>query len=653
MNRAYSTLEIKSVSEGSKRTFRGIATTPTADRMGDVVEPKGAKFKLPIPLLWQHDGGDPIGWITSAKVTDKGIEVEGEVADIPDEGPLKQRLLTAWQYIKNKLVRGLSIGFNPLEHSRIDGTGSYRFLSWEWLELSAVTIPANQDASIVAIKSIDRQALAALGRKGQGDPPSPGASGQASRPPPGGLSHSRSQKGKDIMNLKEMIDARTTKNARLKELIDARESESRPFTDEEGAEFDSLTDEVKALDDDIRVAKYHATNSAQATPVDSKSYSRGPTILVKKEDPEDKFKGQALTRTFIAKALAYISMKEGEFKTPAQVAEERWGKSNPKLVQYIKAGVAGGGTGSGEWGAELAASDTRYTGDFVELLYAKTVFDRLPLRPVPARVHIKGQDGAATGYWVGESKAIPVSKPDFSSVELTPLKVGAIAVCSKELVRDSSPSAEMWIRDALIEASAQRVDTTFLSATPVSNGVSPAGILNGVSAGSASGADADALRADILTLYSQFLANKNASGLALVMSPTQAKAISLLMTALGQTEFPGLTANGGTLLGDQVYVGDNVGPGDIILLKPSDIWKIGDQGVQVSMSDTAMVEQDTTPTGATDTPAAATATMVSLWQEESVGFKVVRPVSWAKRRSHAAQFIGNAAYGMSAGMSTE
>ena len=65
---------------------------------------------------------------------------------------------------------------------------------------------------------------------------------------------------------------------------------------------------------------------------------------------------------------------------------------------------------------------------------------------------LKGQDGAATGYWVGESKGIPASKADFSTVSLTPLKVAALAVASMELLRDSTPAAEQLIRDALVAA---------------------------------------------------------------------------------------------------------------------------------------------------------------------------------------------------------
>jgi Phage capsid family len=384
----------------------------------------------------------------------------------------------------------------------------------------------------------------------------------------------------------------------------------------------------------------------------SKTTSSAGRFLVKKEDPDDTFKGQAQTRLFIAKALAFMSMKDGNYVSPAQIAEQRWGKSHPKLVQYIKAAVAGAGTGSGEWGAELATADTRYTGDFIEYLYGQTIYDRLPLRPVPGRIKIKGQDGAAAGYWVGESKAIPVGKADYLDVELSPLKVGAIAVCSKEWVRDASPSGEMLIRDAIVQASSQRVDTTFLSAAAASAGVSPAGMLNGVSAVTSSGADADALRADFQELMAPFIAAKNSLGLHIVTTPSLGMAIGMLVNALGQAEFPGVSENGGTLFNKPVHTGDNVGAGDLIALKPSDIWKIDDRGVEVSMSDQATIEQNDAPQGASDTPTAASATLMSMFQTESIAFKVVRSISFAKRRSHAVQFIGNANYGVGAGQTT-
>jgi hypothetical protein len=80
MKRAYSVLTLKRAGdEDGKRRFSGIATTPNPDRAGDIVEPMGAEFQLPIPLLWQHDAAAPIGWVHSAKVAADGIEIEGEL----------------------------------------------------------------------------------------------------------------------------------------------------------------------------------------------------------------------------------------------------------------------------------------------------------------------------------------------------------------------------------------------------------------------------------------------------------------------------------------------------------------------------------------------------------------------------------------------
>jgi hypothetical protein len=44
-------------------------------------------------------------------------------------------------------------------------SGGLRFKEWEWFELSLVTIPANAEASITAIKSIDQALLAASGKQ--------------------------------------------------------------------------------------------------------------------------------------------------------------------------------------------------------------------------------------------------------------------------------------------------------------------------------------------------------------------------------------------------------------------------------------------------------------------------------------------------------
>ena len=152
-NRAFSVLTIKSADDDA-RVIRGIATTPTVDRVGDIIEPLGVKFANPISLLRQHKHDQPIGSVVFEEPTAKGIAFEATLAKLDEPGTLKDRLDEAWHSIKLGLVRAVSIGFRPVEYSYMEN-GGVRFTETEVYELSAVTIPANSDAIISQIKSID------------------------------------------------------------------------------------------------------------------------------------------------------------------------------------------------------------------------------------------------------------------------------------------------------------------------------------------------------------------------------------------------------------------------------------------------------------------------------------------------------------------
>lgn len=453
----------------------------------------------------------------------------------------------------------------------------------------------------------------------------------------------------------EQIAAFEQKRAALiaaNEAIMAKAAEDGTTLDAEQTEaFDNNEADVVAVDNHLkRLRAMEKASAATAKPITGQtqkdgtsSRSSGPIIL-QKGDRDEAFEGQHFTRMVIAKTLARL---EG-IGFALDTAKKRWGHTNPQLVEVVRAAVAGGGSGSGEWGSELVTADERFTGDFIEYLYNRTVYDKLPLREIPANVTIKGQDGAATGYWVGESKSIPVSKADFLSVTLSPLKVAALAIVSKELLRDSTPAAEKLVRDSLVDASSQKVDQTFFGSGAAVPGVTPAGLLYNLAAGTSNGPDREGVIADIKALYAQFIAANNASGLQFVSTETLCKSLGLMQNELGQDAFPGISASGGSLKGDPIHGGGNVGAGDLILLKPSDIYKIGDRGVEVSLSTEAAIQMDNAPDGDTDTPT-ANASMVSMFQTESVALKVVRPLNFAKRRASAVAYIGDANYGAVSG----
>lgn len=155
MTKAYSTLQIKSVTDtDDERIITGIATTPSTDRDDDILEPLGAKFTLPIPLLSHHNHSQPIGEVIQAEVTAGGILITAKIAKIDEEGKLKERIDEAWQSIKSGLIKGLSVGFKIKEYSYIENSWGLHIKEWEWWELSIVTIPANGDAVITSVKQI-------------------------------------------------------------------------------------------------------------------------------------------------------------------------------------------------------------------------------------------------------------------------------------------------------------------------------------------------------------------------------------------------------------------------------------------------------------------------------------------------------------------
>lgn len=155
MHKAWSLLQVKSVDDEA-RIIRGIATTPTMDRVGDIVEPMGVVFRGAVKLHLYHKHDLPVGLLNFDRPTKSGIPFEATIPDVREEGTVKERVNEAWHSVKYKLLDAVSIGFNVLEGGvEIMKNGGLRFTKWEMLELSLVGVPANPEAVITAFKSCD------------------------------------------------------------------------------------------------------------------------------------------------------------------------------------------------------------------------------------------------------------------------------------------------------------------------------------------------------------------------------------------------------------------------------------------------------------------------------------------------------------------
>lgn len=654
MNRAYSVLSVKAVDD-EKRVIRGIASTPSPDRMGDVVEPLGAKFKTPMPLLWQHQHDKPVGLVEFAQPNKDGIPFEARLPEITEPGALKDRVDEAWQSVKAGLVAAVSIGFQaiPEQVERLK-SGGLRFKQWEWLELSLVTIPANAEATITAIKSIDADLRAASGREQKGvdglENPA-GASAKHGK----SIATPKPQEGRHMQiseQIKSFEASRAAKAARLEEIMAKAADEGRTLDEAESEEYDGLQAEVKSVDGHlVRLRDLEKAQASKAKPVEAdkvNSFAKGAdfrdnaVIRVERNLP----KGTAFTRYAIALARSKGNLMQ------AQEIAKGWEDSTPEVATVLKAAVAAGTTTDPAWAGPLVEYQNM-ASEFIELLRPQTIIGRIQgLRRVPFNIKMPGQTSGSSVNWVGEGAPKPVSALAFDTTTLRFTKAAGIVVLTDELVRFSNPSAEAIVQGDLIASMTQFLDRDFVDPAKAEVAdVSPASITNGVTPIQASGTTADALKADVRALYAAFLAeNMTPAGSVWIMTPTMAMTIGMMQNALGQPEFPGIDMNGGTFSGLPVVVSENIprqaevaGPpaipaGErIILAKASEILLADDGGVTIDVSREASLQMD-------NAPAAGAQSLVSLWQNNMVALRAERFINWKRRRLQAVGYINSANY---------
>lgn len=655
VERAYSILEIKAVKEtDDQRIIEGVATTPSVDRMGDIVDPLGAEFKLPLPLLWQHNHDEPIGHVEYAKATKTGIPFRAKIAKVSEPGRLKDRLDEAWQSIKVGLVRAVSIGFRNIEHSVMEN-GGWKFIRWEMLELSAVTIPANAEATINTIKSFDRQFLAASGRSERGVRITPAGVTASSKQSLLGATTMARTISEQISALEATLEQ---KKALAQSIQEKATSEGRTKDENEQDQFDEAVKaagDVKKEIEDLKTLEVLGVSKAR--PV-GEVKSADDAAAARSGDERKGDRRTTVVGPTTPKGIGfvrYVKCLHAASNNPelaAMLAEKNY-PDDKRIANYArmtpeeKSAVGAAYTGGSGWADALATANL--VNEFIDLLRAEVAYSKFgqggvpDFRRVPFNVKVPRQTGGTTANWVGEAKPIPVSKGTFDQVTMGKTKIAAMTYASKEQLRFSAVNAEALLLNDLVLKSAEKIDTSMFSTAAASSGVSPAGLLNGLSALSTAGTDFDDIIADLVTLYTPFSAAKiKRSGLVIVTNEDLANAIGSIRTALGVPVFD--LAQTGRLNGYPVVASGNVAAGDVIMVSAPSILLADDRDAEVSVSDQASIEaldgslvqngQDGTGTS-----------LISLWQTESVGIKVVHSVNWQKASTAAVAYIGTAGYG--------
>lgn len=653
--RAYSLLHVKSL-DVEKRVISGIATTPEADRMGDVVVPEGITFKNPLPLLLFHDSRRPVGRVKFAKATADGVEFEATIAKVEEPASLKDEVDHAWALVKNKLITGVSIGFRPLNDAiEIMKTGGLRFLETEVLELSLVAIPANASATIHTVKSFDSPYLAASGETDSQNMAAAVAAPRAVK-----FTSPKATAMKTVPEQKASFEAtRQAKSARMSEIMQTAADGNVTLDEKQSEEYDGLDADVKSIDAHlVRLDALEKSNIQRAVPVsggnpEQAAASRGgnPVITMSEQLP----KGIGFARAVKANLVARLDRRK-----PLEVAREMYPGDDrlhkhltfeqnlPNIIAQLKAAVPAATTVNSLWAGALV-DPTNLAGEFIEFLRPATIIGRLNLRNIPTNVRLIEQTQGGTGYWVGQGAPKPLTAFGFAPITLSPTKVAAIAVATEESLRYSSPSLDMLIRDSLRDALVERVDRDLLDPAEAGTAnVQPASLTNGLTALTSAGTSADNARTDLANLV-QGLRSANLRGpIAIVLPDSLLTGMMFMANSLGQPEFPGLDNDGGTYKGirfiSSEYVANASGGGNMIVaIAEREVFRSDDGGVRVDASDQASLQMLDNPTNNSATATATT--MVSMWQTNSVAFRGEWFINWSKRRAGAVVYMDDVNWG--------
>lgn len=651
---AYTFLKLSSI-DAEARVITGIASTPTPDRDGDVINPKGLRFKSPLPLLLHHDTRMPVGTVVFKSPRESGIEFVAHIPKVTEPGIVKDRTDEAFHSAKYGLITGASIRFLARRDKvRQNKSGGLDIDEAEVVEMSMVTIPCNPDAGISGVKSLFHPVDPASGIETVPKQlHTPGVTGTVVR-----LANKDASTMKPIAERKTAFVAeKAAKVAKLNEI--AGEDDGQTMSAEQQTQFDTLTDEIKSLDSQLaRLETLEQVNKANAVTVNgdstkSASESRGSSVVsvsAPKLPP-----GIGFARAVKSRLVARL-----DGRNAIEVAKEMYPSDDRlhahlnhdvtvrNVLMQMKAAVPAATTTLSAWAGALV-DPTNLAGEFVEFLRPETIIGRLNLRAVPTNVRLIEQTQGGTGYWVGQGAPKPLTSFGYAPITLSPTKVASIAVATEESLRFSTPSLDMLIRDGLRGALVERVDRDLLDpAEAGSSNVQPASLTHGLVALSSAGTSADNIRTDIAKLI-RALRSANLRGrIAIVLPDSLLTAMAWMTNSLGQPEFPGVTGEGGTFNGIRFigseYVANSSGAGNMVIaIAENEVFISDDGGVTVDASREATLQMLDNPTNNSATATATTG--VSMWQTNSVAFRAEWFINWQKRRSTAVAYMDDVNWG--------
>jgi len=249
--------------------------------------------------------------------------------------------------------------------------------------------------------------------------------------------------------------------------------------------------------------------------------------------PEDVGLKRARASTYLFRAAASHVRSHITNNSPQRCAKEMFGDPVTELV--LRAASAPATTTTSTWASQLA---TQSVDDSIAAITSVSAAAALIQRGTKldfagaASIKVPGHlvDSSDAGGWVGEGQPVKVRAQRITAgPTLAPRKAVVVTTFTNEMARSSN--IEAVSRALISEATALLLDTTMFG-TQADNGVTPGGLLNGVTGLTpTTGGGANALVGDIKNLIAALVAAGAGRDPVIVTNPVQAATLQLLAGA--------------------------------------------------------------------------------------------------------------------------
>ena len=620
---------------GDGLTF--VLSNEDVDRMGDVIMADGwdlKAFKLNPVALFGHDTRFPVG--TWANLRVEGRRLLGDLR-LAAKGT-SQRIDEIIALVEQGVLRAVSVGFKPLKYEQLNGDsdeyfGPFRYLRQELLETSLVSVPANSSALAVAKGlhiSDDTMRLAfgehadrgrsVAGRGTIGEHAAKNTS--IRRTPMKTLSQRIEDAQKDLNDKKD----------RLAELNNAEDLDCDAIEELNG-QIEGVERGLAAMK--ASEAKLMAKGVDGGT-VQAPAIARRPLGF-----PQREVGGlDLLTRAIVVHGIKAFGDTNDRNKTIDQILDERYpGHEATSII--AKADQTVGTTGTAGWAAELVQQT--WAG-FLGALTGRSIYPALRDRGMSfsfdgnGTVNIPSRAaGGAGGSFFAEGAPIRVGRVTTASLPMTARQMGVIVPFTRKLSKQSTPSIESVVRQAIVEDTAAVLDPILLDAVAAS-ATRPAGLLNGVAAVATGygGGDHLAVMQDFKALLAPFIAANAADGITVIMNPAQGLALDFMIGPDGTLGDWFARVRERVSFVESTYAT----AGRLVALRNSDFATALGDGPMFDVSTQATIHmEDTTPLEIVAADTTVADPVRSLWQTDSIGIRMVMDIGWIMRRSGVVQWV--------------